>query len=316
MKVSKVAFIVCMVAVFVGAFLVVGHSSAARAQVQIPINVVSTAWVTYASDGSMIQIDGLPGDTKIPLRVKIQNIGNATISGVSAYLLLDYPFRNTTGGNLCRSFYSTSMSPGTSAEMDFIMNIDLNAKPDEYRLRMTFSYLEVATGVGKTLYFLRTLDTIAPAVVSPAKVMVIYDIALAPPITVPAGNITVAGNVLNTGKVSAYNTNISIASPILGRPSATIVGQVDPNIPRPFSFRLQLRPGVAVGTYPIVISCSFADYYGVSHISQYQVRVVVRQPEPPRPTTTERPSDPLSVLVQIIRDILTAFFGIRVIAPV
>ncbi len=316
MKVSKLAFIVYLVAIVVSASLGTLFVSPVKAQVQIPINVVSTVWVTYAVDGSMIQIDGLPGDRNIPLRVKIQNIGNATISGVSAYLLLDYPFKNTTGGNLCRSFYSTSLSPGTSAEMDFIMNIDLNARPNEYRLKMTFSYLEVATGVGKTLYFLRTVDTIAPAVVSATKVMVIYDVALAPPITVPAGNITIAGNVLNAGKISAYNTNISIASPILGRPLTTIVGQVDPNIPRPFSFRLQLRPGIATGGYPIVISCTYADYYGVNHISQFQARIVVRPPEPPRPPTTDRPSDPLSVIVQIIQEILTTFFGLRIVAPV
>ncbi len=316
MKQRKIIFTVCAVALVVTTFLGLLHPSPVRAQVDIPINIASAVWVTYDSTGLLIPIDAMPGDTKIPLRVKIQNIGNATISGVSAYILLDYPFRNITGGNLCRSFYSTALSPGTSAEADFTINIDTNAKPGEYRLKVTFNYLEQATGVGKTLYFLRSVDVIAPVVITATKFMAIYDVVLSPPTTVPAGNLTIAGNVLNTGKVSAYNTNISVTSPILGRGASTIVGQVDPNVPRPFSFRLQVRPNVTPGAQTIVISCAYADVYGVNHIAQFQARIFVRPAEPPRPIVTQKPTDPLSILIEIIRDVIEALFGFRTMSPI
>jgi len=114
-------------------------------------------------------------------------------SGISAYLILDFPFTNTTGGSRSASFYSGSLSPGSDAVVDFLMNIDIKAKPDEYKINLIFDYLEQATGVGKTLYFLKSCSTIAPIVVTPPQDnLVIYDVVLTPLSTVPGGNITVA----------------------------------------------------------------------------------------------------------------------------
>lgn len=306
---------VCMIALFLLP-VAASQMASAKAKVQTPINVISANWMTYATD-TWTQIEGAPGDTNIILRVSIQYLGNSTISGVSAYLDLDYPFKNTTGGDVCRSSYSESVSPGSSLDLDFKVNIDVGAEAGEYGVKMTLDYLEVASGAGKTLYFVKSTTVNVPVVIASIRYMVIYDLVVAPTSTVPTGNISVAGNMLNVGKVSALNTNVSVTSSILTRPVSIIIGQVDPNIPRPLSARLQVRAGVAPGIYPITISARYSDSYGVNHISQVEVKLEISSPEPGtrvRPPATGS-SNALVLLIQILRDLLAAFFGFTAMLP-
>jgi len=284
--------------------------------IQTPINVVSAKWVTSegAASGTVSQlwtlIDAAPGDQNIRLRVTIQNLGNATISGITAELRLQYPFKNVTGGNINRAYYSGSISPGVSDYTDFFLNIDLGANPGEYKSDMVVNYLELASGVGKTLYFLKSVVVTVPMVVSSTRYMVIYNVIASPSTTVPAGNITISGNLLNVGKISALNTNVTISSQALARPSSIIVGQVDPNVPRPFSSGIQLRRDITPGTYPITVSVTYADGMATGHLSQTSIRLVVRQPEPRPPPVTQRETGLLATLIQILRDLVSVLLGL------
>jgi len=297
-----------LVIVVAAACLVVAHG------IQTPINVISARWVTsdvtYETGRFWTEIDAAPGDSNIRLRVTIQNLGNATISGIGAELKLQYPFTNATGGNINRAYYTGSVSPGTSVDLEFFMNIDLRASSREYRLSMVVNYLELAVGVGKTLYFLKSVEVTVPVVVSSTRYMVVYGVILSPSTSVPAGNLTISGSLLNIGKISTYNTNVTVLSPILLRPASIIVGQVDPNVPRPFSTGLQLRRDITPGSYSITISVTHADIMMIGHVSQLEVRLTIRPSEPRPPPVVEKRGDILTLLIQILRDLLSIFFGV------
>ncbi len=307
------------VVVIVSSILLTGtRLSSTKADVQAPIGLEYAQWVTQVSDttGAVIgwrEIEAAPGDRNIPLRVSIQNIGNYSIMGITAYLTLQYPFKNVTGGDICSTSafsYSGSIVPGGDLQANFVMNIDARANPGQYMLKMTVNYLLQATGIGKVLYFQQSADVIIPVVVSSTRYMVIYETVASPSVTVPNGNITVAGNVLNVGKVAAYNTNITVTSPAFFRGTSIIVGEVDPNVPRPFSARLQVRPNLTPGTYPITVTAAYSDQYLVSHISRMELRLTIRPPEPPKPPSTAREFTVVGTLVEILYDLLSAFFGL------
>lgn len=291
---------------------------AAIQAIQTPVNVVSAVWVTseslYETGRVWTEIDAAPGDQNMRLRVTIQNLSNSTISGITAELKLQYPFKNVTGGDISRVYYSGSLSPGANAAADFIVNIDLGANPSEYKLKMTLNYLELASGVGKTLYFLKTTDVTVPVTVTSTRYMVIYGVVVSSLTTVPGGNITISGNLLNTGKINALNTNVTISSPILVRPASIIVGQVDPNVPRPFSAGVQVRRDTAPGTYTMTISVTHADIMACSHISRIEMRLTVRPAEARPPPVTQKPGDVMTLLFQILQNLLKAFFGLAGVA--
>lgn len=301
-------------------FAVAAQIPCVTSAIQTPINVVSAVWVTseslYETGRMWTEIDAAPGDQNMRLRVTIQNISNATISGISADLKLQYPFRNVTGGDAYRAYYPGSISPGANAAGDFIMNIDIGAGKGEYRLAMVLSYLELATGVGKTLYFVKSVEVIVPVVVSSTRYIVIYGVIVSPSTTVPAGNITISGNLLNVGKISAYNTNVTILSPALVRPASIIVGQIDPNVPRPFSSGVQLRRDIRPGSYAITVSVTYADSMLVGHISQVDLVVTVRQAEPRPPPAVEKETNPFVMLVQILRELLRILFGFAAVVSI
>ena len=290
--------------------------------VQMPINVVSAVWVTSQSTSTTdlsrlwMEIDAAPGDQNMRLRVTIQNLSNATISGISAELKLRYPFRNLTAGDIGRAYYSGGISPGANAAADFLLNIDLGASKGEYKLTMTLNYLETASGTGKTLYFQKSWEVVVPVTVTLTRYMAIYSVVVSPSTTVPAGNITISGNLLNIGQISVYNTNVTISSPVLVRSTSIIVGQVDPNVPRPFSSGVQLRRDITPGTYSVTISVTYVDSMVVSHISQSDQRLVVRQAEPRPPPVTQKQDGILFLLAQILKDLLSVFLGLAETIPV
>jgi len=301
-------------------FLIVTPWFSAAQGIQTPINVVSALWVTseatYETGRTWTEIDAAPGDRNIRLRVTIQNLSNVTISGITAELKLQYPFKNVTGGDINRAYYAGSISPGGNAAADFLLNIDLGSNPGEYKLDMAVNYLELASGVGKTLYFLKSTTVTVPVIVSSTRYMVIYNVIASPSTTVPAGNITISGNLLNVGKISAYNTNVTISSQALARPASIIVGQIDPNVPRPFSSGIQLRRDLAPGTYPITVSVTYADIMATGHVSQTSLRLVVRSPEPRPPTAAPKQSDILTILIQILRDLVRVLLGLAEMASI
>ncbi|MGC8961281.1 MAG: hypothetical protein ACP5K1_02390 [Candidatus Bathyarchaeia archaeon] len=257
------------------------------------------------------EIDAAPGDANIPLIVTIQNIGNSTTTGLSMKLILQHPFTNMSGGRYAYAHYEGSISPGMTGTSRFILNINANATPGEYTLKMLINYLMVVSGVGKTLYIAKETEVNVPVLITGTRYIAVYSIGVFPREVQPAGNFTVSGTLVNTGSKSLYNVNVSISSPALTRGASMFIGQVDPNIPRPFSFPLQVRRGLPNETFPLIILVTYQDLsLGVTHRNSAVAAIHVRQREAPlKPSKLVERRSPVDVIVEILWRLLRFFFG-------
>jgi hypothetical protein len=268
-------------------------------------NVVDTYW--GSSDD---KVNAAPGDTNIPFTVTIQNISNSTVTGISETLILQRPFTNMSGGVLANSFYEGSISPGSTGSVQFILNIDGDAAPGEYVLTMLIDYLTVASGVGSTLYIAREAEVEVPLLIASTHYVTIYSVNVLPREIQPAGNITVSGNVVDTATSKTfYNTNVSISSPAFAKSTFIFIGQIDPNIPRPFSATFQVQKGLPNGTYPIKILVTYQDTSNINHASSTVVNLrVQRQTSTPSVRRSET-RGPIEILVDFLLRIFQFFFG-------
>jgi len=272
---------------------------------QPQFRVVKASWGTSDSE-----IQAAPGDMNIPLTVAMQNIGNSTVTGLSGTLILQRPFANVSGGRSARAFYDGSVSPGSTYSLKFILNIDAGATPGEYALDMRIDYLMIVSGVGKTLYVAMETEVEVPVLVTRTRYLVIYSINVIPSEVPPAGNFTISGSMVNAASSSFYNTNVSISSPALVREPFIFIGQIDPNIPRPFSFLLQVRRGIQ-GEFPIAILATYRDSLGVTHISSATATIRVQQREiPARPATASGGRGLPEIMAEIAWRIIRFFFGL------
>ena len=265
--------------------------------------VIKTSWVS--ANGTFY---ATPGDTNIPLYVGVQNIGNRTATGLSETLFLQHPFTNMSGGNTAYACYEGSVQQGLSATTKFILNIAGDAKVGMHALKMRIRYLQVISGTGTTLYLQQETEVEIPVLITGTPYMTIYSVSVYPREVAPGGNLTISGNVVNTAASTVSNTNVSVSSPSFLRGAFVYVGQADPNIPRPFSFTLQVRRDLPNGTHPIALSVTFSDSYGVVHVVSAATSVQVAR----RALTTvtrPQPRGPIEVIVEVLWGIVRFFFG-------
>jgi hypothetical protein len=145
--------------------------------------------------------------------------------------------------------------------------------------------------------------------------LTLYGTVLSPATSTPGGNVTISGNILNSGNLSVYDANVSVKSPAQDPtvPASVFVGEVDPNIPRPFSLLVVFKSNVATGTYPIMITVTVTDNDrpGVVFNTNQTVSVQIT----PAQTSTQ-PTTPQSggggivgIIIGILRYIWDTFFG-------
>jgi hypothetical protein len=91
--------------------------------------------------------------------------------------------------------------------------------------------------------------------------LVVYGIQVTPSQISQGGNTTISGNVLNTGNLAAYNANVTVQSDQLSptQPTSVFLGEVDPNIPRPFSVLIVFKQDVQPGNYTVTVRVSATD---------------------------------------------------------
>ena len=257
-----------------------------------------------------IEINAAAGDTNIPLTVSIQNIGNSTVTGISETLVLQSPFTNASGGKLAKSFCEGSVSPGSTGTTSFILNINRDAGPGEYVLAMQIDYLVIASGVGQTLYIAQQAEINVSVLIGNTHYVPIYSVNVLPKQVQPSGNITVSGNVVDTATSSSfYNTNVSISSPAFTKTTSIFIGQIDPNIPRPFSATFQVQKNLPNGTYPITIIVTYQDTSNIGHFTSSAVTLRVQQQPFEPPVRQSEIKGPIEILISFLRRIFDFFFG-------
>ncbi len=142
--------------------------------------------------------------------------------------------------------------------------------------------------------------------------LLIYAVQATPSSTTPGGNATISGNVLNTGNLAAYNANVTVKSDVLvpSSSSSAFIGEVDPNIPRPFSLVAFFKTNLPVGNYSITVMVSAIDTSRpiIPITAQQDTRIEIRRPTP----TTQRQQAPrgiVEVIIQILRYLYDMFIG-------
>jgi hypothetical protein len=142
--------------------------------------------------------------------------------------------------------------------------------------------------------------------------MIIYGVQMTPSSVEPGGNATISGNVLNTGNLAAYNATVTVQSDIVEptpSPSA-FVGEVDPNIPRPFSVLVVFSPNLANGNYSLTVRLSVIDTSrpGVPITKQLATQIQIKKPTQQQ-FTRQQPTGPIDVIYQILRELYNVFIG-------
>jgi hypothetical protein len=143
--------------------------------------------------------------------------------------------------------------------------------------------------------------------------LVLYGIQVTPSSTSPGGNTTVSGNILNSGNLAAYNANVTIQSEAQasGTSASVFLGEIDPNIPRPFSLQVYFNKNLTDGTYPIIVSISAIDTdrpaspYSAQSASSIQIKTPVAQPT----SQSRQPTGIVGMIIEILRYLYGLFFG-------
>ena len=143
--------------------------------------------------------------------------------------------------------------------------------------------------------------------------LVLYSVQVTVTAAVPGGNATISGNLLNNGNLAAYNANVTVKSDALASTSASslFLGEIDPNIPRPFSLLINFKKTLAEGNYSITIKVTAIDTnnpaspYSVQQTSRIQIRKPVVQP----PQQRQQESGVIGMVLEILRFLYGLFFG-------
>jgi hypothetical protein len=143
--------------------------------------------------------------------------------------------------------------------------------------------------------------------------LTIYGVQLTPTSVSPGGNATISGNLLNSGNLAAYNANVTVQSEALSpsSSSSTFIGEIDPNIPRPFSLLLIFKSNLADGNYSITVRLSAIDNSrpGVPIISQKNAEIQIKKPTQQPITTRQQPTGVIEIIYQILRYLYDMFVG-------
>lgn len=146
--------------------------------------------------------------------------------------------------------------------------------------------------------------------------LLLYGVQVTPSTTTPGGNATISGNLLNSGNLAAFNANVTVQSNAVvpSALSSVFLGEIDPNIPRPFSLLVVFKGNVAEGNYSLLVRASAIDSsrpaspYAAQSISKIQLKRAVQSPNQGG-RGGGATGGVVGILLQILRYIMDVFFG-------
>ena len=144
--------------------------------------------------------------------------------------------------------------------------------------------------------------------------LVLYGILITPTIVAPGGNATISGSLLNAGNLAAYDANVTIESDTLAQGSVNsyFIGEIDPNIPRPFSLLVLFNQNLPDGNYTITVKVSATDNNrpGIPLTSQATSQIQISKASAiPTYRGPRGPTGLLGEVISILRSLFNAFFG-------
>jgi hypothetical protein len=201
-----------------------------------------------------------------------------------------------------------SIVPGQSVAVSFEIYAPTAAIGDSYEASVTLTYREIGD-----ISYTEETHSVSFSVHGWIN-LVLYGIQITSTAAVPGGNATISGNLLNKGNIAAYNANVTVESEAIaqGTTASVFLGEIDANIPRPFSLLVNFRKNLADGNYSIVVRVSAVDTnmpaspYIVQQASQLQIKKAVTQPPSGFQPAT---GGPMETIFEILRVLYGLFFG-------
>lgn len=201
-----------------------------------------------------------------------------------------------------------SIVPGQSVAAGFEIYAPTAAIGDSYEGSVTLTYRELGD-----ISYTEETHSVSFSVHGWIN-LVLYSIQITSTAAVPGGNATISGNLLNKGNIAAYNANVTVESEAIaqGTTASVFLGEVDANIPRPFSLLVNFRKNLADGNYSIVVRVSAVDTnmpaspYSVQQASQLQIKKAATQPPSGFQPGT---GGPMETIFEILRVLYGLFFG-------
>ena len=143
--------------------------------------------------------------------------------------------------------------------------------------------------------------------------LILYGLQATPGITTTGGNTTLSGNLLNGGNLAAFNANVTVQSDVLvpSTLSSAFLGEIDPNIPRPFSLIVVFKTSVEPGNYSLLVKASAIDQSRPAspYSAETTVKVQVRRALPQQTNQRGGNLGVFGILIQILRYLMDVFFG-------
>jgi uncharacterized membrane protein len=127
----------------------------------------------------------------------------------------------------------------------------------------------------------------------------VYEITVDPELVLPGQEVTISGNILNRGVVSAMYTNVTVDSDetfVQGSVQPTYVGEVDPNAPAPFSVTATVDSSAREGTHEATVSVYYTDDLQFNHVIKIPITFTVVLE---LPTTATTRTDIVSQLLSV-----------------
>jgi len=277
-----------------------------------------------------------------PTAVPIASVHGQTVAG--AHLTMNVTgqsltagFNNTVTISLLNNYYNTAYGTGTIYDTDITVALPtpLNLIGDNHwhyasitygqRVTITLRVYAPTSAIGSSVQATVTATYKQLGDISSTSEshsisfsvygwvsMIIYSVQMTPSSVAPGGNATISGNVLNSGNLAAFNANVTVLSDTLAASSSSgaFIGEIDPNIPRPFSLLVVFKTNVPNGNYSLTVKVSAVDTSrpGIPIITQKAFQFQIKKPT--QQPVTQRPQTGLiDIIYQILRQLYNVFLG-------
>lgn len=144
--------------------------------------------------------------------------------------------------------------------------------------------------------------------------LVLYGVQITPSKVPQGGNATISGNILNSGNLAAYNANVTVESNTLNPTAASsvFIGEVDPNIPRPFSVLVVFEQSIPDGNYSLTVKVFATDNNrpGVPITTQGNFNIQISRAL--LTNVNQRPTGQtgiIGMIIAVLRNLFNVFFG-------
>ena len=144
--------------------------------------------------------------------------------------------------------------------------------------------------------------------------LVLYGVQITPSKVQQGGNATILGNILNSGNLEAYNANVTVISDALNPTASTssvFIGEVDPNIPRPFSLLMVFKQTIADGNYSITVKVFAIDNNrpGVPITTQRNFNIQISKTVLTNVNQHPTGTGIIDMIIAVLRNLFNVFFG-------